>query len=456
MPRTAHRGGRRARPSSQTASEDPSRALPAAADLGHHSLPAWPLAAGFAGYPLWWVLGIGDLIWPVLALIMVGYLAGRGRPAVQLPRGFGLWLLFLLWMGLSVVQIDTFGRLLGFGFRGLLYLSATVIFVYVYNARERISRHYVSHLASIFLAVMTIGGFLGVAYPLLSLRTPLAYILPRWISENDFVQEMVIRRVTQFNPDAWAPGFPRPSAPFVYTNGWGYAYAVILPIVVAYAIESRNHRRLRWLVPTIVLSTIPAFLTLNRGMFLGLGVALIYLVARAVVDRNAKVVTAVLVCGVVGGLLFTVLPIGERLNQRLDTSSTTEDRYGLYVEALERTAESPIIGFGAPRPSETAGAPAVGTQGQLWTVIFSHGYGAAIPFWGWYLVVLRRAWRLRDPVGLTMGAAVLSTAVTTIFYGILNTGIMIIFMVCGAIMQPTDERIRVKPHVGAPEHTGRR
>lgn len=440
MPRHTRASVLRAAPATLRKSAKTSPSPSVARGLSSDPLPVWPLAAGFAGYPLWWILGVGDLIWPMLATIMVGYLAGRGRSTVQLPRGFGLWLLFLLWMSLSVVQIDTFGRFLGFAFRALLYLSATVVFVYVYNARERITRQYVAHLSSVFLAVMTVGGFLGVAYPLLSLRTPLAYALPRWISENEFVQEMVVRRVTQFNPDAWSPGFPRPSAPFVYTNGWGYAYAVILPVAMAYAIKSRGHRRLRWLLPTIALSTIPAFLTLNRGMFLGLGVALVYLIARAVADRNAKVITTVLVFSVVGALLFTVLPIGERLNQRLDTSSTTEDRYGLYVEAIERTAESPIIGFGAPRPSETAGAPAVGTQGQLWMVIFSHGFGAAIPFWAWYVVVLRRSWRLRDPVSMAMGAAILSTAVTTIFYGILNTGIMIIFMVCGAVMQPsTDE-----------------
>ncbi|UFU05724.1 O-antigen ligase family protein [Ruania halotolerans] len=399
-------------------------------------LPTWPLAAGFAGYPLWWVLGVGDLIWPVVALVMMCYLATRGRLHVHVPRGFGLWLLFLVWMAVSVVQLDTAGRFLGFTFRALLYVSATVIFVYVYNAREQITRHYVSRVASVFLAVMTVGGLLGVAFPLLSLRTPLASVLPSSIAGNDFVQEMVVRRVTQFNPDAWAPGTPRPSAPFVYTNGWGYAYAILLPIVIAYAIESRGTRRLRWLVPTIALSTVPALLSLNRGMFVGLGVALVYVLIRAILSRNIKVIGAVLTLTAVGGLVFVALPTEERLSQRLEGSSTTEDRFALYVETIERTAESPIIGFGAPRPSDALGV-AVGTQGQVWMVVFSHGFGAIVPFVGWFLSVFRRSWQLGDPVGLAMGAAMASTSVTIFFYGILHTGLMLVFMIAGSVMQPS-------------------
>lgn len=416
--------------------------LPAEPEKHRSVLPTWPLTTGIAGYPLWWLLGIGDLVWPLLAAVMALYLAARGRGHVQVPRGFGVWLLFLLWMAVSVVQIDTFGRLIGFTFRALLYFSATVIFIYVYNARAAITKETVGRLASQFLAIMTVGGFFGVAAPLLSFKTPLAYLLPPALRDNEFVHEMVVRRVTQFNPDAWAPGSPRPSAPFVYTNGWGYAYAIIFPIAIAYMIESRGERRMRWLVPTILLSTIPAFLTLNRGMFIGLGVALLYIVSRAIIARNVRVLAAVAAVSIVGAFVFSVLPTEERLSQRLETSSSTEDRFSLYIEALERTAESPIIGFGAPRPSETTGAPAVGTQGQIWMVMFSHGFGAALPFLGWFLLAFRHSWRLNSPMGMTMGGAMASTSVTIFFYGITNAGIMLIFMVCGAVMQPELESTR--------------
>lgn len=432
----------------------PPSLLPRLTEKRRRTLPAWPLAMGVAGYPLWWLLGVGDLVWPPLAVVMVFYLAARGPANVRVPRGFGVWLLFLLWMTISVVQIGTFGRLIGFAFRALLYLSATVIFVYVYNARTSITKETIGRLASQFLAVMTVGGFLGIALPLLSFRTPLAYLLPASLRANEYVHEMVVRRVTQFNPDAWAPGSPRPSAPFVYTNGWGYAYAVILPIAIAYAISSRGHRRLRWLVPTIVLSTVPAFLTLNRGMFIGLGVALLYIVVRAVLARNVKVLAVVMAVSVIGALVFALLPTEERLSQRLDTSSSTEDRFGLYIETIERTAESPIIGFGAPRPSETAGAPAVGTQGQIWSVIFSHGFGAAIPFILWFLLVCRRSRYLHDPIGLAMGGAVLSTSVTIFFYGLLNAGLMLIFMVCGVIMRAEPDQIDRAATPASPRITG--
>ena len=403
------------------------------------ALPSWPLTAGVAGYPFWWLLGLGDLIWPALAAVMTVYLIVRLRRRVRVPRGFGLWLLFLVWMAVSVVQVDTFGRLLGFMFRASLYVAATVIFIYVYNARTSITKDTIARLASQFLAIMTVGGFLGIITPLLSVRTPLAYMLPARLRQNEFVHEMVIRRVTQYDPNAWAPGAPRPSAPFVYTNGWGLAYAIVFPIALAYTFESRGKRRIRWLLPTVILSTVPAFLTLNRGMFIGLGLALAYVLLRAIIFHNVRLLVAAVAIATVAGVTFFALPSNERLGERLETSSSTENRLDLYIETVERAAESPIIGFGAPRPSEIAGMPPAGTQGQFWSIIFSHGFGAAIPFWGWFAVVLRFAWKRSDPVGVAMGSAMLGTAVMTIFYGVLNAALVVIFMIAGIVMRATSD-----------------
>src|SRR5438552_2529013 len=65
-------------------------------------LPSWPVVGLLGLYPLWWVLGLGVLIFPIAAVPMAVALlvrqaaSHRGRqPAVQLPPGFGWWLLFL-------------------------------------------------------------------------------------------------------------------------------------------------------------------------------------------------------------------------------------------------------------------------------------------------------------------------------------------------------------------------
>ena len=71
-------------------------------------LPAWPIVGMLACYPLWWALGLGVLIFPILAVPMM-YLLARGRTLgrpVRLPPGFAWWALFLV---VVVVSIGALG-----------------------------------------------------------------------------------------------------------------------------------------------------------------------------------------------------------------------------------------------------------------------------------------------------------------------------------------------------------
>lgn len=397
-------------------------------------LPRWPFAAMFVLFPLWWLLGPGEALWIVLAGIMLLYLLRRGH--IEAPRGFGIWLLFLLWMVFSVVGIDTSGRLIGFLYRALLYLAVTVIFLYVYNARSTLSTRYVAGVLTGFWLVVVAGGYLGVFFPILAIHTPFGLLLPEWISSNDLVQEMVVRRTTQYNPDGWLKLDPRPSAPFLYTNGWGNAYSMLLPIVIGYLVEVRRERRFRWLLLAIPVSFVPAFLTLNRGMFIGLGVALVYVAARAIARGNLRVILALGALLLVVAGAFATFPIAERLSDRVETSSTTQDRAGLYEETFERTLESPLFGFGAPRPSEKAGVPSAGTQGQLWMVMFSQGFPGVLFFVGWFVWAFFRSFHVRDPIRLACNTVLLVIIVEATYYGIMTAGIAVAMIAAALTMRP--------------------
>src|SRR5918998_1188764 len=80
--------------------------------IAARELPRWPLSVMFVLFPLWWLLGPGEAMWIPLAGVMLLFLRRHGK--IQTPRGFGIWLLFLLWMACSVIAIDTPGRLAGF------------------------------------------------------------------------------------------------------------------------------------------------------------------------------------------------------------------------------------------------------------------------------------------------------------------------------------------------------
>lgn len=388
-------------------------------------LPRWPLTAMLAFFPFWWALGIAEMAWIPLAGCMGVLMIRRG--GIRVPRGFALWLMFLVLMCASVIGIDTSGRLIGFIYRALLYLTVTVVFVYVYNARETLTVRYVLGLFTLFWLWTAIGGAAGLVAPEFSFRTPLAYVLPKGLQSNELISEMVVRRLTQYNPDSWLALSPRPSAPFLYTNGWGNVFSLTLPTTVAYLTVIPRGRRFWLLLLAIPLSLVPAFLSLNRGMFIGLAVAAAYLFIRFVLAGRLRAVMLLGGIGVIALVAALSLDVIDKLTDRVETSSSTEDRANLYEETFVRTLHSPLFGYGAPRPSFTDGAPSAGTQGHVWMVMFSHGFPALLFFLAalaWMFLATRRTGHTAPLILHTIQLVIL---VEVFFYGVLPDGLILTF-----------------------------
>lgn len=389
------------------------------------TLPRWPFTAMLAFFPLWWALGFAEMAWIPLAGCMAVLMIRRG--GIQVPRGFSIWLLFIVLMCASVIGIDTSGRLIGFVYRALLYIAITVVFVYVYNARETLTLRYVLGVFTLFWLWAVLGGFAGIVAPEFSFRTPMSYVLPQGLQANELIGEMVVRRLTQYNPDSWLALDPRPSAPFLYTNGWGNVYSITLPMVVAYLTVIPRGRRFWLLILAIPLSLIPAFLTLNRGMFIGLAVAAAYLFVRFVLAGRLRAVALLSVIGIIAGIAAVALDVGSKLTDRVETSSSTEDRANLYEETFVRTLHSPLFGYGAPRPSFTEGAPSAGTQGHLWMVMFSHGFPALVCFMAALAWMFFATIRGRSTAMLILNTVQLVILVEVFFYGVLPNGLILTF-----------------------------
>nr|WP_314845518.1 O-antigen ligase family protein [uncultured Microbacterium sp.] len=409
------------------------RAHARSGDVVRADLPRWPFTAMLAFFPLWWVLGFAEMAWIPLSGCMLVLMIRRG--GIQVPRGFAIWLLFIVLMCASVIGVDTSGRLIGFVYRALLYLAITIVFVYVYNARQTLTLRYVLGVFTLFWLWTVLGGFAGIVAPEFSFRTPLGYVLPQGLQANELIGEMVVRRLTQYNPDSYLALDPRPSAPFLYTNGWGNVFSITLPMVVAYLTVIPRGRRFWLLVLAIPLSLIPAFLTLNRGMFIGLAVAAAYLFVRFLLAGRLRAVAVLTVIGGIAAVAAIALDVASKLTDRVETSSSTEDRANLYEETFVRTLQSPLFGYGAPRPSFTDGAPSAGTQGHLWMVMFSHGFPALVCFLGalaWmYFATIRGA----STAMLVLHTVQLVILVEVFFYGVLPNGLILTFPAAALAMR---------------------
>ncbi len=121
--------------------------------------------------------------------------------------------------------------------------------------------------------------------------------------------------------------------------------------------------------------------------------------------------------------------VAQDLRRPTGDPTATIGRVSLYEEAVRGAVASPLFGYGAPRPSKwNPDAPSVGTQGQIWLVLFSHGFPGAFFFAGWFLYTF---WRLRsadDPLGFWMHVMILILLVQFPVYGMLPMQLHIVMI----------------------------
>lgn len=411
--------------------------------------PGWPLYVVFIGYPLWWALGLGGFMWPIVATAMLLSLLRRGR--ITAPKGFLIWLGFVVWMLATATQLDSLGRAIGFGYRATLYISATIVLLYVFNAsRDVLEARKVIAVMAIFWCYVVVGGYLGLLMPHFSFASPMEKLLPGFIVSNDFVKEMVHPAFAQVQ-DILGYDTPRPSAPFVYTNDWGGNFALLVPVVII-AWNSPLRRRFKMTLAVFAgLSVIPFALSLNRGLWLSLSVGLIYASVRLALRGRGRALIAMISILVLAGGVILLTPIHQVITDRLETPHSNNRRVSLYEEALRGVAESPIFGYGAPRPSKwNPNAPSVGTQGSIWLVLFSHGFLGAALFAGWFLYCFWTFRRSREPIGFWCHVMLLILMVQWPVYGIIPMQLHIVMITIALAFRERSGRSAIRAPAVSP------
>jgi hypothetical protein len=381
--------------------------------------PAWPIAALLAGYPAWWALGFGGLSVIVLAVPMA-VLLWRRRP-VRVPPGFGLWLLLLAGYLVSALMLaetppGTYGelgpgRITGYAMRLALYAAVLIMVLYLGNLTEReLPQLRLVRLLGVLFVTTVAGGLLGVFLPGFSFTSPVEWLLPRSLSENAFVQNLIHPTAAQ-TQKVLGYASPRPEAPFEWANAWGSNVSVLLIwFVVGWWVYGGPRRRL-FAAVLVALAAIPVVYSLNRGLWIGLGLAVAYLIVR-VGGR-----TRVALCGamVAAALAFALSPLAALVAQRLDKPHSNDIRAFTVSATLAAAGHSPVIGYGNTRNAmgnhrtittgktdwcATCGHPPLGSDGQLWLLIITQGCTGAALYVAFFLGAIRRHWRDRSPIGL--------------------------------------------------------
>lgn len=382
----------------------------------------WPLTLLVVGFPLWWALGLASIM-PVLVAVPMAVHLYRRHP-IRMPDGFGWWLVFLACVVLSVAMlfVDAPGavpgggpsRLIVFTYRLLWYVSCGIVLLWIANRDEReLPTLRVVRLMSWMFVITVLGGLLGVLAPNLEFTSAVEAVLPGGLRSNAFVRSLV-HPASAAVQSILGTASPRPIAPFAFANSWGANLSMFLPFfLVGWVGRDAGWRRS--LAPVVlVLAAVPIVLSLNRGLWLSLALGVVYYVVRLVLrGRMVALVGAVIVVGVAGAV-FLASPLGEMTANRLETPHSNDRRGELLSATVTATAEgSPVLGFGSTRDvqgsfaSIAGGAtpdcpactvPPLGTQGQLWLVLFSQGFVGLLAFLAFFGGQFARHWRSRTTV----------------------------------------------------------
>jgi hypothetical protein len=377
--------------------------------------PGWPLTIIFLGFPLWWLLGLGMLIFLIMSIPMAVHLWKR-RSVLLVPGGFGAWLLFLVWAALGVgvlwanapgaVPGGGLGRLLPFCWRLAWYLASTVVLLYIANLRdEELPADRVGRLLGYMFVVTTAGGLLGVLAPHLQLTSPLEMVLH---TQNTFLLDAIHPKTAEI---ATILGYEqsRPMAPFAYANTWGAAYAFFLPFFVITFVMRADRRRRIFGICVLLASLWPAVYSLDRGLWAAMGLAVAYAGLKFVAQGGGRALRLTLAGAAVGTLLFSVSPLPGMIQTRLAHPHSNNRRSLLAAQSVHSgLTGSPIVGFGTTRNVQgnltslaggdrpgckACGAPPLGTQGHFWLLVFGNGIVGTIAFLAFFVLRFARHWR---------------------------------------------------------------
>ncbi|HRA49962.1 hypothetical protein [Actinotalea sp.] len=403
-----------------------------------------PLAVLVLGFPVWWILGLSELL-PLAIAAVMGLQLARSRD-VRLPRGALWWGLFLLWaLGSGLMLwVDAPGavpgggpsRILVWAYRLAWYLAITVVLLWLRAADERsVPTRRVVDLMGVMFVITVGGGLLGTFAPGFEVRSLVEMVLPGGLASNPFVQQLVHPQAasasTFLGHDA-----ARPIAPFAYANSWGANFALFLPFFLASWLRRGAGWR-RWAAPAVLIAgVVPVVYSLNRALWAALAVAAVYGFVRLALRGHLRSFLVSLIVLVLAGAAFLASPLAEDTLERLNNAHSNDRRADLLVLTVTSTAEgSPVMGFGSTRDVQggfasiasgstpdcsACGVPPLGTQGLLWTVIFAQGLVGTVFF---LLFLLRRArahWRSRSTIEAIAVVSLLSFTVTLPVYDTLG------------------------------------
>lgn len=211
---------------------------------------------------------------------------------------------------------------------------------------------------------------------------------------------------------------------------WGGVFALTLPFAVVVGMAERRSRRL--LSVLLAASVAPVVYSLNRSLWMTLALYVAYLALRLI--RRGKV-GALYGLVMIGGAAFVALRSSSLVDlamAKLHFNETTAARLDIYAATWRLFGQSPLIGHaggaGGELASQVLQAP-VGTQGQLWSLLYQLGLLGTVPFYLWFVYVLVSTWRAPSALAAACRVSIAAGLGLSLVYSLAPVGVVVLMVV---------------------------
>jgi polysaccharide biosynthesis protein PslJ len=268
-----------------------------------------------------------------------------------------------------------------------------------------------------YWVIVVAGGWFGVLFPSFQLASPVEHLLPHSVAKNQYVFAHVHLQFAQVQHFL---GFPvgRPETFFAYTNAWGSAFAILTPFAIASLLRARPGLWRTVLRISFAACIVPVVFSLDRGLWLSLGAGVCYAAVRFALRRDYRLVGLIVGTLVFVALALLLTPLGGLASGRFSHKTGDAGRLQRDQAATQRVMGSPLLGYGAPQANTVAGQSAIGTESEVFLLVFSHGFPGLSLFFLWFAYTLFRSAKWRSPEAFWAHVVILIACVQTPYYEI--------------------------------------
>src|SRR5262249_3123250 len=163
------------------------------------------------------------------------------------------------------------------------------------------------------------------------------------------------------------------------------------------------------------IAFVPVVYSLDRGLWIGLGLSILYLAIRFAAKGKLALLAGL--CGVLAlvAIIVVASPLQSLISQRLSHGKSNASRSSLAGIAADDALSSPLIGYGDTRHAlgspnsivigktlkcHSCGSRDVGGNGQFWMMLVTDGFLGAGLYCAFFIFGIWRYWRDPTPYGL--------------------------------------------------------